>query len=70
MDDTEWEWKAHTTQIARINQENETNYKEFQVVMNTIEEAILKNNHKFAKDWEMTQSQINQRADEHQKLKT
>ena len=65
----EWEWRAHSTQIAKINQENEQNCKDFQIVTNTIEEVILKNNHQFAKDWETTQSHINQRADKHQQLK-
>ena len=40
------------------------------VMTNTIKEAILLNNHKVAEDWEMTKSQIDQRADEHQWLKT
>ena len=36
---------------------------------NTIKGAILINNHKFAEDWETTQSHINWWADEHQQLK-
>ena len=40
------------------------------VMTNTIKEAILLNNHKVAEDWEMTKSRIDQRADEHQWLKT
>ena len=48
MDDAEREWRAHTTQIAKIDSENKMNCKEYQVVTNTIEEAIRLNNCKFA----------------------
>ena len=66
MDNVEREWRAHMTQIARIDLENEQNCKEFQVMMNTIEEVILLNNRKFTREWEMTQKCIDCRANKHQ----
>ena len=39
MNDAEREWRAHMTQITRIDMENEQNYKEFQVITNTIEDT-------------------------------
>ena len=70
MDNVEREWRAHMTQIAHIDLENEQNCKEFQVMMNTIEEVILLNNRKFTREWEMTQKCIDCRANKHQWLKT
>ena len=54
------------TQIACIDLENEQNCKEFQVMMNTIEEVILLNNCKFTREWEMTQKCIDCRVNKHQ----
>ena len=70
MDDTKQEWRAHSTQIARMEVDTEKSQHESLVVTNIIEEAILKNNHHFAKDWEKTQKRIDCQADEHQRLKT
>ena len=65
MDNTKQEWRAHSTQIARMEVDAEKSQQESLVVTNTIEEAILKNNHHFAKDWEKTQEQIDCQANEH-----
>ena len=54
------------TQIAYIDLEDEQNCKEFQVMMNPIEEVILLNNCKFTREWEMTQERIDCRANKHQ----
>lgn len=69
MDDAKREWRAYGTQIAKIDKENKKNHKDFQVVINTIKEAILKNNHQFTDEWEATQDHINQRAADHKILK-
>ena len=70
MDDAEQEWSAHGTQIIQIEVDAEKSHQEFQSMTNIIKEAVLKNNHIFAKKWEEVQEWINHWADEHQHLKT
>ena len=47
-------------QVIKVDSENELNWKEFQMVTNTIEEVIVGNNHKFATDYKWTHDQFNQ----------
>ena len=58
MDGSEREWRALQSQVIKVDSKNKSNRKEFQMVMNTIEEAIIGNNCKFAKDYETTHAQI------------
>ena len=69
MDDAKQEWRAHTTQITKIDSDNEQNHKDFQAVMNNIKEAILSNNCWFTEEWEKIHKCINHRADKHIWLK-
>ena len=70
MDDAEQEWRAHGTQIWRIEADAEKNQQEVLTTTNQIEEAVMKNNCIFTKKWELTHEQIKHWADEHQLLKT
>ena len=54
MDDAEVEWRAHTTQIHRIEADAEKHRQEVLTTTNTIENAIQKNNMIFREKWEMT----------------
>ena len=60
MDDAEVEWRAHTTQIHRI----EKHHQEVLTTTNTIEDAIQKNNVIFGEKWEMTHDCINCRSED------
>ena len=70
MDDTEVEWRAHSTQIRRIKADAKKNHQEVPLTTNQIEEAVLKNNWIFAEKWESTHDWIDHRAEEHLLLKT
>ena len=59
MDDAEVEWRAHTTQIHRIEADAEKNCQEVLTMTNIIQHAIEKNNIIFAKKWEVTHDWIN-----------
>ena len=59
MDDAEWEWRAHGTQICWIEADAKKNRGEVLLTTNWIEEAILENNRIFADKWEATHDHIN-----------
>ena len=58
MDDAEVEWRAHTTQICRIEADAEKHRQEVLKTTNTIEDAIQKNNIIFREKWETTHDRI------------
>ena len=58
MDDAEVEWRAHTTQIRRIEADAEKHRQEVLTTTNVIQDAIEKNNIIFAEKWEMTHDRI------------
>ena len=62
MDNAKREWRALQSQVMKVNGENKANHKEFQVVTNTIEEVIVSNNHKFAKDYKVMQDKHNNKG--------
>ena len=64
MDDAEWEWRAHGTQIRRIEADTEKNCQEVLTTTNRIQDAIEKNNIIFAKKWEITYDQIDRQSEE------
>ena len=64
MDDTEVEWRAHTTQICRIEADAEKNCQEVLTTTNVIQDAIEKNNVIFAKKWEATHDRIDHRSED------
>ena len=63
MDDAEVEWRAHGTQIKRIEADAEKNQQEVLATTNHIEEAILKNNWIFAEKWESTHDWIDHQVE-------
>ena len=63
MDDAEWEWRAHRTQIRRIEADAEKNRQEVLTTTNGIQDVIEKNNVIFAKKWEMTHDHIDCRSE-------
>ena len=69
MDDAEVEWRAHTTQIRRIEADAEKHRQEVLTTTNTIEDAIQKNNVIFGGKWEMTHDCINRRSEDIRLLK-
>ena len=69
MDDAEVEWRAHTTQIRRIEADAEKHRQEVLTTTNEIEAAILKNNIIFAEKWETTHDRIDRRSEELRLLK-
>ena len=69
MDDTEREWRALHLQIVQIEANNEGNHYETLVVTNQIEEAIMENNHKFTKDYEVIHLQIDHHTNDYTNLK-
>ena len=69
MDDAEVEWRAHTTQIRRIEANAEKHHQEVLTMTNTIEDAIQKNNVIFGEKWEMTHDRINRRLEDIHLLK-
>ena len=54
----EVEWRAHTTQIRRIEADAEKHRQEVLTTTNTIEDAIQKNNVIFEEKWETTHDHI------------
>ena len=52
MDDAEVEWRAHTSQIRRIEADTEKSCQEVLLTTNWIEEAVMQNNRIFAEKWE------------------
>ena len=54
----EVEWRAHTTQIRRIEADAEKHRQEVLTTTNTIEDAIQKNNVIFGEKWETTHDRI------------
>ena len=53
------EWRAHTTQIRRIEADAEKHQQEVLMTTNMITDAIQKNNVIFGEKWEMTYDRIN-----------
>ena len=58
------EWRAHTTQIRRIEADAEKHCQEVLTTTNTIEDAIQKNNVIFGEKWEMTHDRIDRRSED------
>ena len=58
------EWRAHTTQIRRIEADAEKHRQEVLMTTNTIEDAIQKNNVIFGEKWEMTYDRIDRRLED------
>ena len=58
------EWRAHTTQIRRIEADAEKHQQEVLTTTNEIEDAIQKNNVIFAEKWETTHDRIDRRSEE------
>ena len=52
------EWRAHTTQIRRIEADAEKHRQEVLTTTNIIQDAIEKNNVIFAGKWEVTHDRI------------
>ena len=69
MDDAKVEWRAHTTQICRIEADAEKHRQEVLTTTNTIEDAIQKNNVIFGEKWEMMHDSINRRSEDIRLLK-
>ena len=64
MDDAEVEWRAHGTQIRRIEADAEKNRQEVLTTTNVIQDVIEKNNVIFAEKWESTHKRINRCSEE------
>ena len=64
MDDAEVEWRAHTTQLRRIEADAEKHQQEVLTTTNVIQDAIEKNNVIFARKWEVTHDHIDHRLEE------
>ena len=58
------EWRAHTTQIRRIEANAEKHRQEVLTTTNTIEDAIQKNNVIFGEKWETTHDRIDRQSEE------
>ena len=58
------EWRAHTTQIRRIEADAEKHRQEVLTTTNTIEDAIQKNNVIFGEKWETTHDRIDRRSED------
>ena len=65
----EVEWRAHTTQIHRIEANAEKHRQEVLTTTNTIEDAIQKNNVIFGEKWETTHDRIDCRLEDVRLLK-
>ena len=63
------EWRAHTTQIHRIEANAEKHRQEVLTTTNTIEDAIQKNNVIFGEKWEMTHDHIDHHSEDIRLLK-
>ena len=64
MDDAEVEWRAHTTQIHRIEADTEKHRQEVLTMTNVIQDAIEKNNVIFSEKWEATYNCIDRCSEE------
>ena len=64
MDNAEVEWRAHTTQIHRIEADTEKHRQEVLTTTNMIEDAIQKNNVIFGEKWEMTHDCIDRHLED------
>ena len=69
MDDAKVEWRAHTTQIRRIEADAEKHRQEVLTTTNTIENAIQKNNVIFGEKWETTHDCIDRHSEDIRLLK-
>ena len=69
MNNAKRQQKALHLQIVQIETDNEGNCLETLVVTNWIEEAIIKNNHKFAEDYKAVHAYINHWTDNYINLK-
>ena len=69
MDDAEWEWGAHRTQIHRIKADAKKSHAETLSTKNWIEEVIMENNCIFSRKWEAMHDWINHHPEEHLLLK-
>ena len=58
------EWRAHTTQIRRIEADTEQHRQEVLTTTNVIQDAIEKNNIIFAGKWEATHDRIDRRSED------
>ena len=58
------EWRAHSTQIRRIEADAEKHQQEVLTTTNVIQDAIEKNNVIFSEKWEATHDRINHRLEE------
>ena len=58
------EWRAHTTQICRIEANTEKHHQEVLTTTNTIKDAIQKNNVIFGEKWEMMHDRIDRRSED------
>ena len=63
------EWRAHTTQIRRIEADAEKHRQKVLTTTNAIEDAIQKNNVIFGEKWETTHDRINRRSEDIRLLK-
>ena len=63
------EWRAHTTQIRRIEADAGKHRQEILTTTNTIKDAIQKNNIIFREKWEMTHDRIDRRSEDVRLLK-
>ena len=63
------EWRAHTTQIRRIEADAEKHCQEVLMTTNTIEDAIQKNNVIFREKWETAHDRIDRRSEDIRLLK-
>ena len=63
------EWRAHTTQICRIEADAEKHRQEVLTTTNTIEDTIQKNNVIFREKWETTHDHIDCRSEDIRLLK-
>ena len=61
----EHEWRAHRTQIRRIEADAEKNCQESLSTTNRIEEVIMDNNCIFSGKWEAMHDWIDRRSEEH-----
>ena len=69
MDNAEVEWRAHTTQIHRIEANIKKHRQEVLTTTNTIKDAIQKNNVIFGEKWEMTHDCIDRCSEDLHLLK-
>ena len=69
MDDAEVEWRAHMTQIRRIEADAKKHQQEVLTTTNVIQDAIETNNIIFSEKWEATHDRIDRRLEDIRLLK-